>query len=466
MPSWSALQLTEFFTAISRADDVAGAARLATERAAEATDAEVAGVTGDGAVIASLGLGRTDDSGVLATIAPTAECVPIGRLGTFWCSVQPLGEAYPGTLVVARADAAFAAEERQMLQGMARVLGLALRGLQTLAVERALRIEQEQAVAARLELVEALRKRERLLETLLRIQRATGQRAPLQEVLDSVTRGAGDFLDGAPVALVLRDEDTTLVASLTPGNEAARQDGDVRDAAGRAMAASRTVGHGPLLAAPVHSSGDVAGSLVIGPSPAAIREQDRRDVLAAFAEQASLALTGAHTIAAVRQAYHDGLTGLPNRTLFLERLERALDAGSPLAVLYLDLDLFKQVNDTLGHAAGDELLRGVADRLRACVRTGDMTARLGGDEFAILLEPADGGQARLIAGRIIDSIAAPFAIAGQDVSTRASIGIALGGDGPATASELVEDADVAMYRAKKSRPGTWAMFDPAVSARR
>jgi diguanylate cyclase (GGDEF)-like protein len=211
----------------------------------------------------------------------------------------------------------------------------------------------------------------------------------------------------------------------------------------------------------------VAGSLVLGAVADAIRAQERRDVLAAFAEQASLALTGAHSIAAVRQAYHDGLTGLPNRMLFLERLDRALDVGARtrtrVAVLFLDLDLFKQVNDTLGHATGDELLRGVAARLRAAVRGGDMAARLGGDEFAILLEPVDdGAQASEIAERIIASIAQPFAIAGKEVLTRASIGIALSDEATASGDGLVQDADVAMYRAKKSRPGSSLLFEPAM----
>ena len=450
MANWSTLQLTEFFSAISRAGDVAGAATCAAEQAAEATDAEIAVVVDDGTVLAGLGLGRGADNTVFPALGPGADRVPVGRLGEFWCNVQPMGEAYPGTLIVARADGAFEPEERQMLQGMARVLGLALRGLQTLAAERGLRIDQERSTAA-------LAKRERLLGTLLLIQRSANQQAPLQEVLDSVTRAAGDFLEGAGVALVLRDSEAMMTASVTAGFPAGP---DVREAAGRAIRSGAVAVHGPLLAAPVYSSAEIAGSLVAGPSP--VEPQERRDLLAAFAEQASLALTGAHTVAAVRQAYHDSLTGLPNRTLFLERLERALEGGVTVAVLYLDLDLFKQVNDSLGHAAGDELLRGVAGRLRECVRAGDMTARLGGDEFAMLLEPADGEQARAIAERVIAAVAAPFVIFGQDVTTRASIGIALSGSGSGTS--LVEDADVAMYRAKKSRPGTWVMFEPAMRA--
>lgn len=181
-------------------------------------------------------------------------------------------------------------------------------------------------------------------------------------------------------------------------------------------------------------------------------------MLAAFAEQASLALTGAHTLAAVHEAQHDPLTRLPNRALFLHRVEETITAGAA-ALLYLDLDLFKQVNDTLGHAAGDELLRAVAGRLRAAIRDTDMPARLGGDEFAVLLEPlTHRGQARDIAQRVIDSIARPYDIAGRTVTTRASVGVAYSGG--RSAERLLEEADLAMYRAKKTRKGTYQEFEP------
>jgi len=468
--NWSTLQLTEFFSAITRAGDESGAATLAVERAAEATEAEIAAVLSGGDLLACLGLGRHDRADFLLAATPADETITAAGLGTFHSTVHPLGGDTDGQLILGRLDGAFEAEERQMLQGMAKVLGLALRGLRTLAAERRLRREREQEAEARLVLVTALEKREQLLETLLQIQRAVSQRAPLQEVLDSVTRGASDVLDGALAALVLRDADNpveTMVASLTSGHEHDRHDPLVLGAAVLAMRNDHQVERGAVLAAPVHVGGEVAGSLVLGAVADAIRAQERRDVLAAFAEQASLALTGAHSIAAVRQAYHDGLTGLPNRMLFLERLDRALDigarSGTRIAVLFLDLDLFKQVNDTLGHAAGDELLRGVAARLRAAVRGGDMAARLGGDEFAVLLEPIDdGGQAREIAERISAAIAQPFTVAGKEVLTRASIGIALSDKTTASGDALVQDADVAMYRAKKNSPGSSLLFEPGM----
>ena len=164
-------------------------------------------------------------------------------------------------------------------------------------------------------------------------------------------------------------------------------------------------------------------------------------------------------------ALHDALTGLPNRVLFQDRLEhlvrRGLRAETPgaSAVLFLDLDRFKVVNDSLGHLVGDELLVEVADRLQAVLRPGDTVARLGGDEFTVLLEALhDFEEARLIADRVLETLEAPFEHAGQDLYLSASIGIAMVAPG-ATAEEVIRDADAAMYRAKGEGRGRHALFD-------
>src|SRR6185312_2918836 len=139
----------------------------------------------------------------------------------------------------------------------------------------------------------------------------------------------------------------------------------------------------------------------------------------------------------VRQAYHDGLTGLANRSLFRDRLEQALArssrTGGEVAVLILDLDGFKQVNDSLGHDAGDQLLRVVADRLTETVRATDTVARFGGDELAVS-----------VARRALARLAEPAVVAGRELEVAASIGIALH-SGEGAGDELVRDADVAMY---------------------
>jgi diguanylate cyclase (GGDEF)-like protein len=160
----------------------------------------------------------------------------------------------------------------------------------------------------------------------------------------------------------------------------------------------------------------------------------------------------------------DGLTGLPNRMRFDERLEQALnseriDPTYHCAVLFIDLDGFKLVNDDLGHAVGDELLRAVAGRLRKVVRSRDLVARYGGDEFTVLLDRVpDLDFAEKIAARIIETVQAPFSINNQGVRVGASIGIVTSG-GNSNARQIIGAADQAMYRAKTMRPGSYEVWN-------
>jgi diguanylate cyclase (GGDEF)-like protein/PAS domain S-box-containing protein len=168
----------------------------------------------------------------------------------------------------------------------------------------------------------------------------------------------------------------------------------------------------------------------------------------------------------------DSLTGLCNRGVFVEGIGRHFDdcrrrgAGGAFAVLYLDLDRFKIVNDSLGHMVGDELLIAASRRLETCLRQGDSLARLGGDEFAICLTGLnDEGQANAIAGRIQHALSAPFTIGGRDVFTSASIGIAFGPAHYANPDEIMRDADTAMYHAKSRGKSRHEVFDAAMHAR-
>ncbi len=170
------------------------------------------------------------------------------------------------------------------------------------------------------------------------------------------------------------------------------------------------------------------------------------------------------------QALHEPLTGLPNRTLFMDRLRQALARArrerSSVAVLFMDLDRFKVINDSLGHAAGDRLLSAVAKRLRACLREADTVARLGGDEFAVLLEfnIAEGDVGK-VAERVIHQLQPPFTFAGNEVFITPSIGIAFNSSADEEPQDLLRYADVAMYRAKEEGPGNWRIFDPEVDTR-
>ena len=157
-------------------------------------------------------------------------------------------------------------------------------------------------------------------------------------------------------------------------------------------------------------------------------------------------------------ARHDALTGLPNRTAFRAALERALApaAATTLALLYLDLDRFKTVNDTLGHLAGDELLKIAAKRLRACTRDDDLVARLGGDEFVILqLGMPQPASSEPLAARVVQSLSRPFHLGGRRASVGASVGVAVAESGDCPPDELLGRADEALYRAKGGGRGTW-----------
>jgi diguanylate cyclase (GGDEF)-like protein len=172
------------------------------------------------------------------------------------------------------------------------------------------------------------------------------------------------------------------------------------------------------------------------------------------------------------QAFHDTLTGLPNRALFRNRVEHALAGqlrgGVTIAVLFLDIDNFKDINDSLGHVAGDEVLREVGRRLDDCMRPVDTAARLGGDEFAVLIQSSAGeADAIEIAHRVMTALAPALTLAGSQVNIATSIGVAFGGGGASanrSANELLHDADAAMYMAKQTGRGGYEVFQPEMHA--
>jgi diguanylate cyclase (GGDEF)-like protein/PAS domain S-box-containing protein len=167
----------------------------------------------------------------------------------------------------------------------------------------------------------------------------------------------------------------------------------------------------------------------------------------------------------LHDAFHDRLTGLPNRALFMDRLAQLVKRGlrpepPGFTVLFLDVDRFKTVNDSLGHGVGDRLLMEIGQRLEDALRPGDTVARVGGDEFALLLDGlATAAEAEQVARRIHDTMARPFLTGGREVYATVSIGVAVGRQNYSTAEDLLRDADIAMYRSKKAGRGRTAVFD-------
>ncbi len=172
------------------------------------------------------------------------------------------------------------------------------------------------------------------------------------------------------------------------------------------------------------------------------------------------------------QAFHDPVTSLANRALFADRVEQALRrsnrGGAAIGVMFIDLDDFKTVNDSLGHAAGDKVLQEVAQRLQTAVRPADTVARFGGDEFAVLLDGiSDSAEAADVAGRLLRALELAYDVDGKQVYPRASVGICLAGHelGASEAEELLRNADVAMYMAKRDSKGSYRVFEPAMHVR-
>jgi diguanylate cyclase (GGDEF)-like protein len=492
--SWAAQQLAEFLGAVSGAADEQAAAREGVERAAETVEAEGAALLRAGVVVASIGWPRFDvpERELLAVAQGATGTVAVPGAGA--CPAVALAlEGEDAHLVVVRAGEPFGHDERTLLRGMARGLALTMRLLQTIGAERGLRARADLHAAENIRLLDTLRKRQRVLEAMARIQRAISRREPLQGVLEAIVGAAGELLgDDAPALLLVDPDDPGwMTVAASRGYEPATVEANRRrrvgqGVAGRAISEGRLivaedylrsgdamgglVAHGvqAAMAAPVHEDGRVIGSLILSSfRPGRVFARAEQDMLVSFAEHASLALTDARRVdTMLHQALHDALTGLPNRALFTDRIQHALTQGrrrgTTCGVIFLDLDRFKTVNDSLGHAAGDELLVTVARRIDESLRSADTAARLGGDEFAILLEDLSGVQeAVLVAERLTEALHAPVVVQGREVLVCASVGIAVGNVG---SSELLRQADVAMYRAKAEGKGRYRVFEESMQA--
>ena len=327
-----------------------------------------------------------------------------------------------------------------------------------------------------------------LVEAVLHVQALVARRVEPEQVYHAVVEGALRLLGAEIGSLRFVDQEDpewmVAVASIGCGDlgERWRQRAPISEgASGRAISTGELVAlegdHGAavgsklapsgthaIIAVPVRERERVIGSMLVATGDKRRRWSPRdRDLLTAYGDHVSVALSVARASHAVHQAFTDPLTGLGNRGLLLDRLDHELvraDRGAePPTVLFLDLDRFKLVNDSLGHLVGDELLIAVADRLRTASRAQDVCARLGGDEFAVLLVGAD--EPERVAERIIEVLNRPFEISGHVVFVSVSIGIATGRD---EAETVLRNADVAMYRAKRAGGRRYERFEPSMHA--
>ena len=226
----------------------------------------------------------------------------------------------------------------------------------------------------------------------------------------------------------------------------------------------RRLGAAAVFASPIIWQKAVVGTIVLGFRAAAPLSPEERTRTRDVGDRVGVAFAAAAKDEQLYyQAHYDVLTALPNRLYFRDQLERTLAyanrAGERFALLFVDLDFFKRVNDSVGHAAGDVVLRDAADRMRACVREADVLARLGGDEFMLLLPDIKASRdPQIVAEHVIAAMAAPFAVGGHDHFLNASIGIAIYPDDGETADDLLRNADTAMYRAKEAGRGQYVYF--------
>jgi diguanylate cyclase (GGDEF)-like protein len=344
-------------------------------------------------------------------------------------------------------------------------------------------------------LTTALTDRLHEIGALLEAGAAVNTAHELEPVLDIILSQAIALLGGSGGSVLRRDGDMLVVIStlgdgdsvgtrVAIGEGAAGRAARIREALllldrGERVGGNNAPEPGSTMAVPMIDRDELLGVVLVHAPPG--RSLSEYDMRAAklFAVSAASAISKAELLASARAqaaelehaAFHDTLTGLANRSMFAKRVDEAICRSRTTrlatAVLYLDLDGFKGVNDRLGHTAGDLLLTAVAERLLRCLRSDAQAARLGGDEFAVLLaDIEDVSVATVVARRILASINRPYSLDGREVQVTASIGVALVGpdDAEATWESLVGGADLAMYDAKRRSRGGFRVFDDALSA--
>ncbi len=477
--SWATQELAEFLEIFGTIERVP-MLRLAIDRVAEALDAEIAAFVGPNEVPVCRGFppDRLPEDLLIGLRSSRPQEVHVPHIGTGQIITASVNADADTHLVVIRLSEEFTREENTLLSSMGRALGLA---------------------NANRSLLTQLAERQELASRLFRIEQSISHRAPLQDVLDAVTEGTTELLRADIVGIhVWLDTDSGNDNRSDHYASVRGVSSRWRDAfesipvgtgfAGKAYLEDRLVvthnyrqepdaidthgsyGTHAVMAAPVHRHGEPVGVLsVASRSPERRFTTAEQEVLLTFAQHVSLALNDASAVNNLRRlledathrASHDSLTGLLNRSAVLEALGDFLDSvnpSNPIAVLFLDVDRFKAINDVLGHGVGDRVLIAVAERLRSTVRAGDVVARLAGDEFVVLAPKISVEEAEAMSERISRAVARPMDLDDRDVLLTASVGLAIA-SAPLPADELLSNADVAMYRAKQHGRARVVHFD-------
>jgi diguanylate cyclase (GGDEF)-like protein len=330
------------------------------------------------------------------------------------------------------------------------------------------------------------------ITALLDARKAVNSVLDLEKVLDVILHSALELLGGEKASIMLLEDDELQAISVAGNDDALGARVKVGEGiagkvaeTGEAMLISGKVDRGAFknlrarptnvesaVSVPMADRGELIGVLNVSTHGGrTFTEYDLRAV-SVFAEDAATAITKARLYEAARSeadhfghlAFHDPLTNLANRAYLSDQtnqaIARAERRGGAVALLFVDLDNFKVVNDTLGHHSGDELLVMVADRIGSCLRRGDTGARFGGDEFAILVDDADDAVTAVkVAERLLESLRTPFRLGIREMTVEASIGIAWSGQHGSTFEELLRHADMAMYEAKRQGRARFSMFE-------
>ncbi len=378
---------------------------------------------------------------------------------------------YGRLVAIHRQGGRFFPQERGILEAYARLAAAALDSATALAESR---------------------RQETTSSTLLALSTSLAEIMSVDEVAAKLVRAVPDVIDSDRAAVFLVDPDTNIAhvaahlgyppefdAELRSIQVPVRMHADsdsspslaLRTASATMRDLATSVGSAGATAVPIIGNGELIGWLSASVTHTPERLERNSDVaprLRGLAALAATAVGNARLIDQIRhQALHDALTGLPNRALVLDRVEQMVSRArrhfNAPSVLFIDLDGFKEINDTLGHSAGDHLLRAVAARLEAVLRRSETIGRLGGDEFVVLTEGDSNGPApELVAERLLEVLREPFELAGTAVAVTASIGIAIGDR--SSPGELLRDADIALYQAKASGKNRYVVFAPEMHA--